>query len=286
MKKSKNIKNESLKTILKDESHYLLYNTSNYKVIIENSVSEILNKFIEVILEYMRFNSEKIFIKNKTYYSFIFERGIETLIHVFSLIFYYTKNLELTFYHTQKAYYFYIEFIEQISDDNITFLKLNSQDAILFVYKKTIFELNNEYRKNMKQSNSEEEKILEIVNNYISIYKNIIIFIINQDNLQYDSKCEYINTSCDCIEFISQILNKNKINPNYIECLYLFITVLSDKKLSTLDFFRMLEEFIKKLTNKKKLDKKIIINKIYDSEITNFIDNNELNKIIDLIFVD
>jgi hypothetical protein len=34
-------------------------------------------------------------MKNKPYYRFIFERGIETLIHVFSCIFYYTKNLEL-----------------------------------------------------------------------------------------------------------------------------------------------------------------------------------------------
>jgi hypothetical protein len=99
----------------------------------------------------MRFISEKTTMKNKLYYKFIFERGIETLLHVFSIIFYYTKNLELTFYHTQKAYYFYIEFIEQISDDNVTFLQLSSRDAVMFVYKKTIFDINNEYKKNIKE---------------------------------------------------------------------------------------------------------------------------------------
>lgn len=51
----------------------------------------------------------------------------------------------------KKAYYFYIEFIEQISDNNVTFLQLSSRDAILFVYKRTIFELNNEYIKNIKE---------------------------------------------------------------------------------------------------------------------------------------
>lgn len=147
MKNSKNKLGKLSNNSLNENSNYLLYNTSNYKHLIENSVSEILTKFVDIILQYMKLISEKNIIKNKRSYRFIFERGIETLIHVFWMIFYYTKNLELTFYHSQKAYYFYIEFIEQISDDNITFLQLSTQDAILFVYKKTIFDLNNEYKK-------------------------------------------------------------------------------------------------------------------------------------------
>ena len=59
----------------------------------------------------------------------------------------YTKNLDLTVYHCKKAYLFYVEFIGQIGDDNNSYLQLNSKDATLFVYKKTIFEINNEYRK-------------------------------------------------------------------------------------------------------------------------------------------
>jgi hypothetical protein len=118
-------------------------------------------------------------MKNKPYYRFIFEKGIEMLIHIFSLIFYYTKNLELSIYHMKKSYYFYIEFIEQISDNNVTFLQLSSRDAILFVYKRTIFELNQEYRKNMEELTIEEKNILSIVDSYINIYshKNIHIFI-------------------------------------------------------------------------------------------------------------
>ena len=162
MKNVKNVKN--VNNNLSDYSHYLLHNTSNYKPSIKNSVLEILNKIVEVILEYMCFISEKVTKKNKKYNKFIFERGLKTLIHVFSNIFYYTKNLELSFYHTQKAYYFYIEFIEQISDDNITFLQLSSKDAILFVYKKTIFELNNECKKNTKEQSLEEKNILRTVN--------------------------------------------------------------------------------------------------------------------------
>ena len=231
----------------------------------------------------MRFITEKIIMKNKKYYYFIFERGLETLIHVFSVIFYYTKNLELTFYHTQKACYFYVEFIEQISDDNVTFLQLSSRDAILFVYKKTIFDINNEYKKSIQEPISEDKIILSTINLYTNIYKSIVLFIIKHDDFKYENKTNYINM---CSELINETLNKNKINPNiiHLNCLYLFTTLLDDKNIEIHIFFKLLDEFIKKIISKKKFDEKIIKNNIYDIEIQNFIDDNRLNKIVEWIF--
>jgi hypothetical protein len=277
----KNSKNENS---LSENSNYLLYNVTNYKNSIDNNTGEILNKFVRVLVEYMRFISEKITMKNKQYYKFIFERGIETLIHIFSIIFYYTKNLELTFYHCQKAYYFYIEFIEQISDDNITFLQLSSRDAILFVYKKTIFDINNDYRKNIMEPTIEEKNILSLVDSYNYIYKNIIQFIINHKDFTYDNKNEYINDCCNYIETFGENINKNKTKKNIIECIYLFTNLLADKQIEIKTFFNLLEEFIKKINIKKKINEKLIKNKIYDSEINNYIINNDLNKMIDWIF--
>ena len=268
---------------LSDNSQFMLYTISNYKPSIENSISEILKNFIGILIEYMRFITEKIIMKNKKYYYFIFERGIETLIHVFSVIFYYTKNLELTFYHTQKACYFYVEFIEQISDDNVTFLQLSSRDAILFVYKKTIFDINNEYKKSIQEPISEDKIILSTINLYTNIYKTIVLFIIKHNDFKYENKTNYINM---CSELINETLNKNKINPNLIRlnCIYIFTTLLDDKNIEIHDFFKLLDEFIKKTISKKKFDEKIIKNKIYDIEIQNFIDNNKLNKIVEWIF--
>jgi hypothetical protein len=288
MKNSKNFTNKQINNSLNDNAHFILYNISNYKMLIENSPTEILNKYVELIIEYMRFISEKIMMKNKTYYRFIFERGLETISHVFLVIFYYTKNLELTFYHSQKAYYFYVEFIEQISDDNVTFLQLSSRDAILFVYKKTIFDLNNEYKKNINEPNLDDKKILEILDSHTYIYRNIVKFIINHKDFKYESKIDYINTCCDSIEFVSLTLNtvSNKLKINYTDCIFLFILLLDDKKLDILNFFKLLDQFIKKILSRKKFDEKIVNSRIYDSEINNFISNNELNKIVDWIFSD
>jgi len=222
-------------------------------------------------------------MKNKKYYCFIFERGVETLIHVFSVIFYYTKNVDLTFYHTQKACYFYVEFIEQISDDNVTFLQLSSRDATLFVYKKTIFDINNEYKKSIQEPTEEEKIILSKINSYMGIYKSIVLFITNHNDF---TKTNYINICSDSIEFISETLNKNKMNSDIlrINCIYLFATLLDDKNLEINDFFKLLDEFIKKIISKKKIDEKVIKNNMYDTEIQNLIDDNKLNKIVEWIF--
>ena len=279
------MKNSKTQNSLNENTNLLLSNVSNYKENIDVSLEEILENVVSTLIEYMRFISEKITMKNKIYYIFIFERGVKTLLHIFSLIFYYTKNLEISIYHMKKAYYFYIEFIEQISDNNITFLQLSSRDAILFVYKKTIFELNNDYRKNIKELSNDEKNMLLTIDSYLTIYKTIIFFLINHNDFIYEKKIDYINECCDYIEYISIILNKNKIKKNEIECIHVFTNILSEKDIKMVDFFKILDEFIKKLNVKKKIDENKIKNKLYDEEISILIENNEFDKLIEKIFL-
>jgi hypothetical protein len=268
---------------------YALHNVENYKPIMQNTPQEILTKFTEVIIEYMRLIAEKINIKNKQYYIFIFERGIETLIHIFSMIFYYTKNLELTFYHSQKAYYFYIEFIEQISDDNITFLQLSSRDALMFVYKKTIFELNNDRKKLSSPLTTDEHTIVSYMDMQISIYKKLVSFILLNKDFEYENKLEYINMCCNKIQKIVTLLNKCKIKKNSIlkeECIYVFVNLLANKQIEVVSinvFFDMLEEFIERVKQKKNtINEKKIINKLYEYNIQ----EQELLTLIDHIFTE
>ena len=269
-------------------SQYLLYNVENYRSIIKNSSQEILTKFVEVIIEYMQLIAEKINIKNKQYYIFIFERGIETLIHIFSMIFYYTKNLELTFYHSQKAYYFYVEFIEQISDDNITFLQLSSRDALMFVYKKTIFEINNDRKKTCPPLTTDEHAIVSYTDAHMHIYKKLVSFILLHNDFKYENKLSYINTCCDKIQKIATTINKSKIKKSSFlkeEYIYAFVNFLTNKQteISSIDvFFDMLNKFIDQLKQKKSaINKKKLINKLYE-----FTDENSLDTLIDHIFTD
>ena len=245
----------------------------------------------------MRLISEKINIKNKQYYIYIFERGIETLIHIFSMIFYYTKNLELTFYHSQKAYYFYIEFIEQISDDNITFLQLSSRDALMFVYKKTIFEINNDHKKTNIFLTDEEHNIISYIDSNMFIYKKLVSFILYHNDFKYENKIKYINMGCDKIQEVAIRFNKC-IKTKSIS---LFIDLLQNKNvdppLSISQFFKLLDEFISKLKeqikniSKKNPNKNInkeknLINKIYECDVYNYINEYGTSSLIEHIFIE
>jgi hypothetical protein len=164
----------------------VLINYTNFNKSITCNVSDIVNKYISVIIEYANLISDKSSIKNKKYYRYIYMRGLDTITHVFTMILFYTKNIDITYYHSQKSFYFYVEFIEQIIDIQHTFLNLHSRDASIFVYKKTIYEIQSEYKKlieskdeNLTEDNDTHK--LDFINKHISIYKMLFqLFNIEQ----------------------------------------------------------------------------------------------------------
>ena len=124
-----------------------LSNSDNYKKILDISNSEIFNNYTSLINEYSNFFIDNTFIQKQNYFNYVYLKGIETISSVFKILLLYTKNLPLTIFHCQKSFYYYIEFIGQIGDSNHQFLQLNSKDATLFVFKKTVFEINSDHRK-------------------------------------------------------------------------------------------------------------------------------------------
>ena len=175
-----------------NNSFYSLHNVDNYKSQLQQTTTELIQKQNSLVIEYLRFISENIKLKSTSCNKFIIIRGLETVSHVFNMILYYSKNMELAFYHSQKAFYFYVEFIEQITDEQHTFLNLNSRDASLFVYKKTIFDINHDYRKSMNHSTSASytEKLdmlsmnAKLLKQIVSLYIHNKDFVFNRDSLK------------------------------------------------------------------------------------------------------
>ena len=145
-------------------SQYSLYTIENYNANLNSTINDILNKYNLLITEYFKLN-----IKGVKEWM----RGLETISHVFEIMLFYTKNLELTYYHSQKAFYFYGEFISQIIEDPNNYLQLSSKDATLFVYKKTIFEINAQIQKSVKILTEIDKTKLDILNSYVTILKTI-----------------------------------------------------------------------------------------------------------------
>jgi hypothetical protein len=104
---------------------------------IEDILKDASNQCIKIIIEYL---NRGLFVKNNKLFAFYILKGYDMLITIFSIIMYQTKNMDIAFYKCQKASHLYIEYIEQISDEQNIYLNLTSRDALLYVYKQTIFD--------------------------------------------------------------------------------------------------------------------------------------------------
>jgi len=124
-----------------------LQNLDHYYELLDYSVTNILVKYIEILIEYIQHCNENIKIINNSYKKYAIKKGISVISHVFNIILYYTKNLNMTYSYCRKSIIYYVEFMGQIENDMKTFLQLNSKDASLFVFKKTIYEISNNKKK-------------------------------------------------------------------------------------------------------------------------------------------
>lgn len=229
-----------------------LINSLNFNTKLNCNLSEILQKYVSLILEYTDFISEKVNIKNKKYYDYLYNRGLDTISHVFLLILFYTKNLDITYYHSQKAFYFYVEFIEQILDVQHSFLNLSSRDATMFVYKKTVYEINNEYRKMIDNNETNNNGIgtkdvkFDLLNSYIEIYKMLI-------RLEKSKVLE-----------ISEIINKMKCSSSYMQKILNIVHTFVEKMMNNEDKNQISLQYpvfillLKKICTEQQLDNKIL----------------------------
>jgi len=132
------------------------------------SVNDVIDKYIQVLVEYCNaVSKQKFSITSPNMFNFLILRGLETTTHVFKYVLLYTQNLEAAYHHAQKSIYYYLEFIAQIAEQRNAFLQLSSRDAITYVYKKTIYLINN------LDSKKSKNDIINTMNTYMQLYKNM-----------------------------------------------------------------------------------------------------------------
>jgi hypothetical protein len=241
------------------DNNFSLQNLDNYRKNIDNTTSEITEKYYMLIAEYFKFITENIKVKNSNFAKFIITRGLDTITNVFNSIFYYTKNIDLTYFHCQKSFYFYVEFVGQISEDEKMFLQLSSRDATLYVYKKTIFEINNEC-KNTNESSKLINDQIAIINSYINIYKTMVYKIIQNYRNNINNNL-YIET----FEKLCKKINKTNLNNENV----VLLNDIMDKFYFIIDndidyFFDIVQEFTKKMkiNHLKKCEKKLCVEEL------------------------
>ena len=259
-----------------NNSQYSLQSIDNYKLTLPHTSNDILSKYNLLVQDYLNIITENISVTNNVFNNFIIIRGLEIITNVFTIILFYSKNIDMAFYHGQKAFYFYVEFIGQISEVQHTFLQLSSRDAVMFVYKKTIFEINNEIRKKHKvsiETNGYSTK-LDILDANIDIMKNIIIYIfasynIGKENatptsvvsgvpsLQKENIKDCLKKTIKRLEKISDKINNPKITIDIIRNIQLFVCSLNIDGISIDIYCDNIEQFIKRCIKESPTESKI-----------------------------
>lgn len=265
------MKSSSSFTTPKDTENVSLQNISNYFEELQTEVHVVNDKYTKLIGEYLSFADENAKKNNTKYSSFILLRGLDTITNVFSLILYYTKNIDLTIYQCQKSFYYFLEFISQITEDQHVYLQLSSRDATTYVYKKTIYEISQEIKKNTKQPSVCTQHKIELINKFIEINKIILNDMISNDDIQLKLFLK-----------LSNKLNMEKITLDDLTICSKFIEItmmsISEEKTFTIIF-----SYLKKVSKNFSLIKKSRL-KFFDKDFVIQMENDD-EKFINWLFI-
>lgn len=271
-------------------NNYILNNLENYNKELSETTVNIFIKYVNLINEFIIECCENLYMKNINYNIYIIKKGVETLSHIFTILLLYTMNLELVYHHCQNSLFYYIEFISQISGEN-NFLQLTLKDSALFVYKKTIFEINNDYKSSFVISEKDNLKI-DTINYLIKIYNSLLYLLIEKHTFSIDNKSSLLKEiSANIQKITNRIINlffvkkdaNNELDTiEQLKVIYYLIEFIKNKQIE-ISFFIFIDNFIKKIS-KNKLSLNTITTKLNSEKMEFLLNENSTTKAINLLF--
>jgi len=208
--------------------------------------------------------------------------GISLIMRVFEYANQKLCNIENSYHYAQQASIYYIEYLDQIYSANLSYA-LDQNDAVLFVYKKTIFELyDNDLDKTLlgKIISNDENKLCPNNSKYFKCLSHSIQVILENhngdftlDNMIYICKYCIFNIlkNYDHLEEIIEYLKLLKTNFNF----------------SYNEYIELLNSIGNVHYKKKKVDNSSILN--YYScreELSKRYKNNNIEKMIEILIQD
>jgi hypothetical protein len=106
--------------------------------------------------------------------TYLLINGFNTLTNVFKITLKHQRNVDEAIENTEKAIYYYTQFIEQIDENVLYDLNVSSNNASLFVYKKTIHHL-------YPEPNHPADSVIKSVEYLLLLYKTIFDILIQAE---------------------------------------------------------------------------------------------------------
>ena len=149
------------------------------KLNINNKSWEIFPQYVNVMNDYLlNFSNSIKFKRGENDGIYLLKNGFYTLTNVFKTIMKETLNIENAVKSTKHSIFYYTNFIEQIEENKIHDLNISSNNASIFVYKKTIDTI----IPNSQVITKKLEEIIKNIDHSIVIYSDMFEILINEYN--------------------------------------------------------------------------------------------------------
>lgn len=197
------------------DTKYNLHNPKNFLNQLEyEDITFYVMKYSSLLNNFFNFTLNNIHSYDECEVIYVIKRGLFALHTIFNSLLLYTKNVDLCVYHCQKSYSYYIEFVRQINSEQNNDKSLTINDAIIFLYRKTISEINVKDRLSIGDNDIEKNilsNIYESTYHINMLYNNYFIYHIeNKISLPLQTIFNLNNEISKVIKKTSN--SKNKIN--------------------------------------------------------------------------
>ena len=257
----------------------------------DSSILDITKSYISTITQFidtfLQISFEPSAMPSTEQYDCMLYIGINLIYRVYKYSLLKFNNIKTAEYYSQKAHVFFIEYTKQIYNHELTF-NINHNDAILFIYRKTIFDFDNIESKqgNDKVVNmfslKESNEVIPNIENCIYHLQQLHVFV----NTLVQWKNKEITTNNRiyvCKEYLQKVLK----NIDFIEMTTCHLEyICNDRKLTFSKYCMFLDETVNLLDSKTcnhKLNKNdIILMKYYTGSpyIQEKIDNKQLKELV------
>lgn len=257
-------------------ANFNLSDRKNYNKNFKKNQSFYVREYIVLMKEFIEYFDKFIEYENEKKYYIIF-KGLQSIKHIFLMILLYTKNLSLTLYHCKKSFLYYVEFISQIGDEGNSYLQLNSKDAILFIYKKSIFELNNDYRSNM-ELDINDNNIMNEIRKLTKIFEDLYFHLIYKIVCNKEEKKDKIYNN---VIKLFELIDKKSASDEYLfDKISILVDFLNNSNIDNKKYLIVMKLILKK---KKFLNINLVD---FESTLKKEKANIYLNTDTDKVFID
>jgi hypothetical protein len=212
---------------------------------------QILETYSKLVNEYFGLLNESEIMKELSFPTSSVYIGLNAIHRVFEIILMKTKSIEKTYYYCQRAYYYYLEYIEQIYRTNLS-QNLNHMDIILFVYKKTIYDT---YDGDDNNNSHTLSNIMTLTNETLIIdekeWRELLLKITKMINILFqweNKKIDFHERQSISTNYLHRFLNKIDVVDNSLQ----YLEVIQEKMEMEFDTYdNLLIELIKTLESTK-----------------------------------